>query len=192
MLETLRLNGSVVFIPKTTGDSSYSLAIAGKEHIIPRNTWVVTNSQALHTNADVWGADALVWRPSRWIKSVDGREELMEPPEGSFVPWADVPRVCPGNKFSQVEFAGVMAVLFEKHRVRVRKEDGENEEDSLVRVDRMVEDSAISTITLQMRHPESVALVWTERQPGEDEGEERVRGSGSAGRFRQAPEYGFQ
>lgn len=165
-LETLRLHGSTVFLPKSTGNSSCTLAIAGKEHVIPPSSFVVTNSQALHCDPKTWGADALEWRPNRWIRVKNPgspvEEELVEPAAGTFVGWADGPRACPGKKFSQVEFAGVMAVLFGRHSVKPRREDGESEDQAAGRVYRMIEDSAITAVTLQMKSPRDVALIWEE------------------------------
>lgn len=167
MLETLRIHGSTVFLPKSTGNSGCALTIVGKEHNIPSGTFVVVNSQALHCDRDTWGADALDFRPSRWMKNTSqlaGQEELFEPPPGTFVGWADGPRICPGKKFSQVEFVGVMAVLFRQHQVRPKQEQGESEEQTSTKLERVIEDSGISAITLQMRHPQRVALVWTEME----------------------------
>lgn len=163
MLETLRLHGSTVFLPKTTGTSTCTLTISGKEHVIPRETFVVTNSQALHSDRHTWGADALQFRPSRWLKrsAEPGEEELLEPAQGTFVGWAEGPRICPGKKFSQVEFTGVLAVLFQRHKVRPKQEDGESPDSTAKRLEWMIEDSAITAITLQMKHPQSVALVWS-------------------------------
>lgn len=167
MLETLRIHGSVIFIPRiTSGSGPCVLDIAGREHIIPSGTFLVTNSQALHCSQEIWGPDALQFRPSRWIKKpgVPGSEELFEPPPGAFVPWADGLRVCPGKKFAQVEFAAVMAVLFRQHRVRAQQETGESAEQTLKKLERMIDDAGITAITLQMRHPQRVALVWTKRE----------------------------
>ncbi|PSR88502.1 cytochrome P450 [Coniella lustricola] len=175
MLETLRLNGSVVFLPKSTNstDAVQKLTIAGKEHVLAANTWVITNSQALHCRTEIWGPDALVWRPDRWIiakqqarfgeEGPAAGEELLEPRDGTYVPWAAGPRVCPGKKFAQVEFAGALAVLFAQHQVKPRRNNGESDEDSRRRAAFMVADSGIQSMTLQMKHPESVALVWTQR-----------------------------
>jgi len=66
-LETPRLYGPVVFIPRYTAGSFQRLNIRGKEYIIPPNTNVILNCGALHTLPSYWGADSLVWRPSRWL-----------------------------------------------------------------------------------------------------------------------------
>ena len=165
-LETLRLHGSTVFLPKSTGNAATPLTIAGRQHLIPANTFVVTNSQALHCDPKIWGSDALVWRPDRWISNPGaplGEEELLEPSPGSFVGWAEGPRICPGMKFSQVEFVGVIAVLFSSCTVSPKRQDGESEEGAKGRLVNMIEDSGITAITLQMRRPRDVGLVWRER-----------------------------
>ena len=88
---------------------------------------------------------------------------LIDPPKGQFIPWADGPRNCPGQKFAQVEFVAVLATLFQKHRVRPALREGESIEDGERKLLRMVDDSAISAITLQMQKPRDVALIWSRR-----------------------------
>ena len=68
-----------------------------------------------------------------------------------------------GRKFSQVEFVAVLASLFRRYRVRPVLEDGEGEADGRRALARMVDDSAISAITLQMLEPRGRSLRW-ERQ----------------------------
>lgn len=99
MLETLRLYGPVFFIPKYTDNASQSLAIRGKEYVIPLKTYVYIDSIARHTTPEYWVSDSLEWKPERWITSKDGEETVMKPTAGTFVPWSSGPRVCPGKKF---------------------------------------------------------------------------------------------
>ena len=91
------------------------------------------------------------------------KEVFIEPKAGAFVPWADGPRECVGRKFSQVEFVAVLASLFQGYSVRPVLNDGEDEEDGRKELARMVDNSAISAITLQMLEPRSRSLRW-ERQ----------------------------
>ena len=175
--ETLRLYGSVVFIPKSTGFHFQSIALGGKTHVLAPSTAVNINVQALHTNPQTWGSDALDWRPSRWLKPSSSstnssnenhplpmaKETFIEPEAGTFIPWADGPRECVGRKFSQVEFVAVLASLFRDYRVRPVVKNGEGEAEARRALTRMVDDSAISAITLQMLEPRSRSLRW-ERQ----------------------------
>lgn len=101
--ETLRLYSPVFFIPRYTNNVAQSLDINGREYTIPAKTYVSVNSIALHTMPRYWRSDSLVWRPNRWIirssdaKGLEG-EEFLQPPPGSYVPWANGPRICPGKK----------------------------------------------------------------------------------------------
>ena len=122
----------------------------------------MVNLEAVQVDPKSWGADARLWRPDRWIvKSEGGEEELMQPAHGTFAPWADGPRVCPGRKFAQVEFVACLATVFQNHRVRPVGRDGGVGEDPQAKALAMVRDSAVTSITLQMRNPEAVPLAWT-------------------------------
>lgn len=146
------------------------MKISSSTHIIPPNTLIIIDNHAIQMNPSIWGNDAKEWRPDRWIidsnektsqyESSFESEEIYHPPSGSFIPWAEGPRVCPGKKFSQVEFVAIMAELLRKHEVTPVVE--ENEKETNDRLDRMLLDSGISSITLQIRHPEEVKLTWKE------------------------------
>ena len=135
--------------------------------MIPPKTAVNINVQALHTDEQTWGTDALSWRPDRWLQehpsNGDLSEKLIEPIAGSFIPWADGPRVCLGRKFSQVEFVATIARLFKGHRVRPASNENITEKDARRECQAMVDDAAISAITLQMRNSKRIALVWESR-----------------------------
>ncbi|KAI4116495.1 MAG: hypothetical protein LQ345_003095 [Seirophora villosa] len=136
----------------------------GKEVVLPASTPVNINVQALHTDPKTWGADSLSWRPTRWF-APQSNEQLsnqtfISPPRGSFIPWADGPRNCPGQKFAQVEFVAVVATLLSSYTVKPASHPGQSAEEGRKALMDMVDDSAISAITLQMRHPQEVALQW--------------------------------
>jgi len=90
-------------------------------------------------------------------------EAHIEPAKGTFIPWADGPRNCPGQKFAQVEFVSVVANLFSTHQVKPVLSPGQNSDDATKALLCMVEGSAISAITLQMQEPRKVALKWERR-----------------------------
>ena len=167
MYETLRLYGPVLFIPKYTNGASQTVVINEKEHTIPPHTYVFINSMATHSMPRYWGSDSMVWRPSRWITSAEGAgglgsEELFQPLPGSYLPWAHGPRVCPGKKFSQVEFTAVIACLLRRHRVEPVRLEGESRAKAAERILKNVDDSDLE-VTLKMKHPERVKLLWMER-----------------------------
>lgn len=139
----------------------------------------------MHKMPRYWGPDSLVWRPSRWIisssstttrrtgdadvddhqdiKSVTSpsldTESILEPQKGTYMPWSDGPRACPGKKFAQVEFVAVLISLLRHHRVRPTVRDGESEEKARRRILDVVNDSAIF-FTLQMRRPAEAMVSW--------------------------------
>ncbi len=169
--ETLRLYPPVTGIPKYTAQTPQPLTISSRKHLIPPHTMVIPQVLALHTHPAHWTPDPLEWRPSRWISHHSPREHdrqpttkldhetLKEPQRGTFLPWSDGPHVCPGRKFSQVEFVAVMAALFRTHRVRPVLRAGETEARARERVRGVVEDSAVR-MTLQMKDPGRVRVRW--------------------------------
>ena len=166
MYETLRLYGPVTTLPKYTDNSPQVLTINNKQYTIPPKIIIHLNQCAVHTLPKYWGTDSLSWRPDRWIESDSASklERLKEPPggKGTFIPWAEGARICPGKKFSQVEFVAVLATLFRRWKVRPARLAGETEKEAKARVMGVVNESDVY-ITLQMKHPERVELIWTER-----------------------------
>lgn len=154
-------------MPKTTGLQHPNLIKDGKDCMIPPETDIVINIRSLNTDPSLWGSDSLKWRPERWLISPSSssakfeEESLVEQQPGVFVPWADGPRNCPGKKFAQVEFVAVMAILFQKHRVRPVLVAGETFENGRKRLMQMADNSALTAITLQMRDPKRVSLRWS-------------------------------
>ncbi|KIW09979.1 hypothetical protein PV08_11755 [Exophiala spinifera] len=166
MYETLRLYGPVVLMPRYTADEAQKLVIQDRVHVVPAHTTISHNFAALHRHPKYWGPDADEWRPDRWLVAdgtKDGGQEeasLFQPAPGSFVPWNAGPRVCPGKKFSQVEFTRVIFHLFaDGSRVRLVPEDGERYEDVKIRALQTV-DAAKVVLTLKMSGTERIGLQW--------------------------------
>jgi cytochrome P450 len=159
----------VLKIPKETGNSPQQITVEGRQFTIPAHTHVFPNIFGLHNNSEYWGADAHVWRPDRWTgytssksKSLDD-ETVKTPVKGSYVPWAEGPRICPGKKFSQVEYVAVIARLLRNHKIEVVKNSTETDQQARQRVISQIQNSDVK-ITLQMRSPESVQLRFVRRE----------------------------
>ena len=168
MLETLRLYPPVP-IAKSTGTTESVLTVGGKTYVVPANALVIPNHVAVHTHPRIWGRDSLVFDPRRWItassdgaKGLDG-EKLVTPRRGSFVPWSEGSRNCPGRKFSQVEFVACLATMVRGWRVGPKVFEGESGEEARRRVARLVEEDTGQVLLLQMLHPERAPLVWGPR-----------------------------
>ncbi|MCJ1311766.1 hypothetical protein MMC25_005439 [Agyrium rufum] len=177
LLETVRLYNPLIGIAKSTGSEPQPLTVNGKQIIIPANSRVIPNINAMHSHPRYWGDDALDWRPSRWIvKATSPRpdpaptgttetisdESIFVPARGTYVPWSDGTRVCPGKKFAQVEFVACIVALFGRHRVEVVPKGYETLKEARKRVLMTVNDCEI-VLLLQMKDPGSVGLRWVGR-----------------------------
>lgn len=98
------------------------------------------------------------------------------------MPWNLGPRICPGKKFSQVEFTRVIFTLF-AHGSRVQLaqttakgavQDGETETETETETGQEAEakaralalrivDEAKVEVTLKMVNPERIALKWVKQ-----------------------------
>jgi cytochrome P450 len=179
--ETLRLYGPAPLIPRWTGPALLSLVVGGKQVALPRSTDIEINTIAIHTNPKYWGLDAETWRPDRWLLKT-GRDrietsgedtnaspspsyawqsaDLLRPAPGTFLPWIDGPRVCPGKKFAQVEFVRTMAGLFGgADRVRLKPEPGESIEAARSRALSVLRNAPVGAV-LRMQHSEKIGMEW--------------------------------
>jgi cytochrome P450 len=156
-------------VPKCNNGPSSSLENGDQEINIPPNAVVYPNIVALQSHPDYWGADCLDWNPQRWVQPSDSsvkagddsidapREELRNPVRGSYIPWGDGPRVCPGRKFSHVEFVAVLVTTLWNHSLEVVPESGETDVDARKRVKSVIDDSTVG-FTLAMKSPETVRI----------------------------------
>ena len=81
-----------------------------------------------------------------------------------FAAWAAGPRICPGMKFAQVEFTGVLSTVLRKVRVAPStKGDEVSEVAAKKEVLGLVRDSANIGATLSMRRPEELWLKVSRR-----------------------------
>ena len=164
MMETMRLYTPLPRLSRTTKAPITLTSASGTQHRIPPGIDVFVNLSCLHTDPKVWGPDALVFRPSRWIVSgADDTEQLLEPAKGTFTPWSIGPKYCPGMKVSQVEFVSVFATLFGRARVEAAPHGGmKSQEEARERLEAVMADSQ-TLIALQMNRPRKVVLRWVRR-----------------------------
>ncbi|KAH8690389.1 cytochrome P450 monooxygenase-like protein [Phaeosphaeriaceae sp. PMI808] len=169
VMETLRLCHPLGSSSKLTKDAC-TLTVGGNTYTIPPHSNVQVNFCGLHTNTKVWGPSAMAWDPARFITLDDTQngkgmeaEQLRVFPEGVYVPWSHGERICPGKRFSQVELAAVLAVLFRKHGVEAVPEMGESDADAKERA-KMVSLDIQMALLNEMYKPERVGLKWVEVQ----------------------------
>ena len=126
---------------------------------IPPKTTVYVSAACTHVNPSIWGSDALLFRPSRWIDSSSDPPSIITPQPYSFLPWSGGSRICPGMKMAQVEFVAAMTTIFSSYEVSPRVRKGETLELATDRLKEIVADSQ-SQVTLQIKRPDDVKLQW--------------------------------
>ncbi|KAI4953277.1 hypothetical protein J4E86_006818 [Alternaria arbusti] len=158
-------------IPQTSLDSKK----AHENIVLPANTQIMLNSWASHTSSANF-PDPLTWNPKRWIQSqsvgsskatlpeILSDEELKHPTSGSgFFAWGTGPRICPGMKFSKVEFCSVLSSVLNRIRVEMVCQDGKKVGVAGQRVMSILRDSCADPLLLHVRQPEKLELRFLER-----------------------------
>ncbi|KAF7931659.1 uncharacterized protein EAE98_004395 [Botrytis deweyae] len=167
LLETLRQFPPIMALPKWSNDIPQTLDIQGKTIIIPPHTGVMPSILGIQMHPKYW-EDPSLWNPSRWIESTPdptsqtgtlNTEKVITPATSTFFPWSDGPQNCPGQKFSQVEFVAVLAILLRHHRVSVVQNNNETPEKAQERALAVTQDCDLELL-LRMRDADQVKLIW--------------------------------
>ncbi|KAK2750849.1 cytochrome P450 CYP13A3 [Colletotrichum kahawae] len=167
MFETLRLYTPTVHVIRTN-HRAQELQTSNGTLKLPAKSTVLIDNIALHLDPRVWRdnnhesdptfvvdnqaddiPDEYRFRPSRWIDPAKPTASLYQPAKGYFIPWGFGPRVCPGQKMGQVEFAAVMLKLLQRHRLDAVSQMGETREAVDKRLDGILKDS-VPKMTLVM------------------------------------------
>lgn len=127
--ETLRLFSPSPPLPRTfhspslpctipTSTSSGTLTLPPKTQIM-LNSWPVHHIPSSPTPSPS-SPPSDTWNPQLWLST---QASLVQP--AAFYPWGFGPRICPGMKFSQVEFCGVLVGVLRRVRIRAGREQVE-------------------------------------------------------------------
>lgn len=165
MYETLRLASPgplLVRTPLSSQELPILTANGPSSLIVEPGTLVGGHLYGAHLSPR-WGQDALDFNPKRFITTSKDGHEVLRVPEGVlFVPWIMGPRVCPGKKFSQVEFVAVVAELLTKYRVELLAEPGETQTATRERVLKVMEEKYFN-VSSHFRKPEAAGLRFVPR-----------------------------
>lgn len=183
----LRLYSPVVEMEKDVLGEGQTLRVDGSTIFVPKGSEIHMSNLAVHMLPEYWGADCEEFRPRRWIRtsptsseSADSSdsetktgkmgnildsEEVAPPPvaKESFFPWSLGARNCPGKKFAQVEFVAVMSYVLRLYRVEAIPLKGEIPEDTRKRIWDWTQESK-AEVTINFREPEKYALRLVRRQ----------------------------
>ncbi|CAI2161475.1 7536_t:CDS:2 [Funneliformis geosporum] len=100
--ETLRVNPAV---PMTVRTSKNDDVINGYK--IPKGTPIFIFVNTIHRLPSIWGSDASVFKPSRWL---DPNLASIQT-NYTYIPFLTGPRSCIGNKLALSEFKVMLAIL---------------------------------------------------------------------------------
>ncbi|KAG8169916.1 hypothetical protein KVR01_000661 [Diaporthe batatas] len=167
LLETLRVYAPVMVMTKWTANNAQTLRVGDRVLQIPARTRTMMHLLAIQLHPQYW-SDSYTWKPSRWItpeadsSGGPGQEVLSDPTPNTYFPWSDGPQNCPGKKFSEVESVAILACLFRKSRLLVRKTPGETEESAKKRTLACI-NHANHDLLLRMEDPDQVKLMLVEQ-----------------------------
>jgi cytochrome P450 len=151
VMETERLYGSASRLFRVASGPQIVQASSEATVRLPAKTRVHINVVALH-HLPSWKdinhqsdpdrfkpstsiPDEDLFRPSRWINPPGSATIHFHPPKGTFVPWSQGPRICPGQKMAQVEITTLILCLLSRHRIQPVRLEGETHQDAERRLD---------------------------------------------------------
>lgn len=151
VMETERLYGSASRLFRIASGPQIIQASSGTTVRLPAKTRVHINVVALHHlpswkdinhqsdpdrfNPSTCISDEDLFRPSRWINPPGSTTIHFHPPKGTFVPWSQGPRICPGQKMAQVEITTLILCLLRRHRIEPTRLEGETYQNAEKRLD---------------------------------------------------------
>ena len=129
-------------------------------HTIPAGTELLLAPALVHVSPEVYGDNRLDFLPTRWQKD----DSTIAPgPDGTHFPWSLGPRVCPGKKFSQVEFVSVIYEVFSQFKVEIAQVEGESVDQARAKVQDAVR-NGVPNSALTPRNPDQVKLRLVPRK----------------------------
>ncbi|OQE23795.1 hypothetical protein PENSTE_c008G09423 [Penicillium steckii] len=129
MFETLRLYTPVGHSTRAIFNPTSVAGADGNIYHLTPAVDIYVEQSIIHLDPEIWGSDVNEFCPSRWL---DDSGNLIIMAKGHFLPWSGGPRVCPGLRFSQVEFVATFLVLFQNSRCAPLALPGESYEDASV------------------------------------------------------------
>jgi cytochrome P450 len=166
MYETLRLASPAPLFVKTPlipVDLDITTPSGPRTITVKPGTLMGSNQYGAHLSPR-WGPSAQSFNPKRFITTSTTGAEKFEIPEGAmFCAWQIGGRTCPAKKFSQVEFAGIMAELLREWRVEICEKEGESLVDARDRVRNVLMNERYFNISARLKRPEAAGLRFVRR-----------------------------
>ncbi|KAJ3488875.1 hypothetical protein NLI96_g2508 [Meripilus lineatus] len=95
------------------------------EIFVPKGTRIIVGIRACNRNKDLWGEDALEWKPERWLSPLPGSvtEARIPGVYSNMMTFLGGGRSCIGFKFSQLEMKVVLSVLIATFKFSLSDQD---------------------------------------------------------------------
>ncbi|KIY67079.1 cytochrome P450 [Cylindrobasidium torrendii FP15055 ss-10] len=114
--ETLRLHSPVPFVRRTaTQPRTIAYGESSQSVFIPTGTTLFISIAGYNRLESIWGADAKVWNPDRFIDNHNAKSEGPGIYAGT-LSFLGGPRSCPGWKFALVEMKIILSSLLREFR----------------------------------------------------------------------------
>ncbi|KAJ3099172.1 hypothetical protein HDU97_003367 [Phlyctochytrium planicorne] len=111
--EVMRLEPTVLNSISREVVASEGISLLG--HHLQKGTLVAVDIRSLHRDPRYW-AHPNVFMPSRWL---DADGNFITPVPGSYLPFADGPHICLGNKMAMIELKSVLIGLYRHFDLKV-------------------------------------------------------------------------
>ncbi|KAF1930890.1 pisatin demethylase [Didymella exigua CBS 183.55] len=113
IMEALRVHPAVA-APMTRVVGPQGLQIAGQ--FFPPGTEVGVNAWVIHNNKSIFGADAHVFRPERWLTPNKEERAVLD---RNFLTFGNGPRTCLGKNISLLEMSKVIPQIVRKYDFQI-------------------------------------------------------------------------
>lgn len=164
MYETLRLASPAPMLvrsPTTPMELPITTASGTRSVVIKPGTTVGGHFYGGHLSSR-WGKDTEVFNPQRFVSTSQSGEEALVVPEGPmYSPWIFGTRVCPGKKFSQVEFVALVAQILSEWKIEVVI-DGQSDLIAKENLLKVLDDKYFNVST-HLRRPEAAGVRFVKR-----------------------------
>jgi cytochrome P450/NADPH-cytochrome P450 reductase len=108
--ETLRFQGPINMFVVTPKEDT----VIGNRYRVPKGTSLQLMLKGLHHDPKVWGDDADIFRPERFL---DGGYEALPP--NAFKPFGNGRRACIGRSFAEQEMLMVTALILQRFQIEM-------------------------------------------------------------------------
>ncbi|KAI6029284.1 cytochrome P450 [Pisolithus microcarpus] len=93
------------------------------EVLVPKGTRVIASVAAYNRNKDMWGEDADVYNPDRWLDGIaKDKKEVATGVYSSLLTFGSGPHACLGWRFATIEVQAFLAEIFSQFEISLTEE----------------------------------------------------------------------